>query len=437
MIKKEKGDKFYKYSKNFLLSGQSASARWNDYFQRPVYFKRGDGAYVYDMDDNKLIDMCISHGASILGHNNRKINQAIKKATKIGMLCAYETKYQTELAEKLCTMIPCSDVCRFSCSGTEAVMHSIRLAREYSGKNLILKFEGHYHGLSDYLQYSWSPVLKDMGTYSNPKSVPFSGGIPEGIKKYIKVIPFNDLEILEKTIEELKTNLAAVILEPINYNQGCIVPDLKFLKSLRYLTKKNNILLIFDEVLSAFRTGTDCAQGYFKVIPDICVIGKSVGGGTPISVIAGRRSIMEHFKPIGACSHSGTYNGHLIPTMAALATLDEIIQPEFYKHIYKLADKLYEGFDDIFSSTKLNIKMQGLGARFGFYFNPKKDVIRQYRDRLGENKEMALTFYQLMYEKGVYFHGLHHGFSIMHSIEDMERVLNCTHDTIKELERIF
>lgn len=437
MLKKENGDKFYEYSKKFLLAGLSASGRWNDNLLRPVYLKNGIGPYIYDMDDNKLIDMALSHGASILGHNNKKINQAIKKACDIGILCSYETEYQTELAKKLCKMIPCADVCRFSCSGTEAVMHSIRLARDYSQKNLILKFEGHFHGLTDYLQYSWSPDQKEMGPYDNPESVPFSGGVPEDIKKYIKVIPFNDLEILEKTIEKLKSSLAAVILEPINYNQGCIVPDHKFLKKLRYLTKKNNILLIFDEILSAFRTGPDCAQGYFKVTPDICVIGKSVGGGTPISVIAGRKDVMEHFKPIGTCSHSGTYNGHLIPVMAALATLEEIEKPEFYNHIYKLADKLYKGFDEIFSSTKLNIKAQGLGARFGFYFNPKKDVIREYRDKIGENKAMASKFYQLMYEKGVYFHGLHHGFSIEHSIEDIDKVLNCTSDTIRELEETF
>ncbi|GAH16614.1 unnamed protein product, partial [marine sediment metagenome] len=236
-----------------------------------------------------------------------------KSASEIGILCSYETKYQTELAEKLCKMIPSADVCRFSCSGTEAVMHSIRLAREYTGKDVMLKFEGHYHGLVDYLQYNWRPDHKEMGKRSNPKIIPFSSGIPEGIKKYIKIIPFNDLDILEVTIERLKQHLAAVILEPINYNQGCIIPKKRFLESLRNLTKKNNILLIFDEMLSAFRTGPDCAQGYFGVTPDICLIGKSVGGGTPISVIAGKRNIMEHFKPTGSCTHSGTYNGNLIP----------------------------------------------------------------------------------------------------------------------------
>jgi glutamate-1-semialdehyde 2,1-aminomutase len=190
-------------------------------------------------------------------------------------------------------------------------------------------------------------------------------------------------------------------------------------------------------VLSAFRTGPDCAQGYLKVTPDICIIGKSIGGGTPISAIAGKREIMEHLKPKGACTHSGTYNGHLITVMASLATLGEIEKPYFYEHMYELAERLYKGLSDILSQSRLNIKVQGLGARFGFFFDPKKDVIREYRDRLGENNAMALKFYQLMYEKGIYFHGLHHGFSSVHSVDDIDIVLNRTEETVRELEGIF
>jgi glutamate-1-semialdehyde 2,1-aminomutase len=437
MLKTNIGDKFYNHSRKYLAKGLSASARWNESLKRPLYFKKGVGAYIYDIDGIKSLDMFLSHGASILGHNNKEISESIKNAIEMGTLCSYETEYQTALAKKLCKLIPCAQLCRFSCSGTEAVMHALRLAREYTGKDLILKFEGHYHGLSDYMQYSWCPVPEKRGKRNNPNPVPFSGGIPQGIESYIKIIPFNDLDILQKTIKRLKDRLATVILEPINYNQGCIIPDKEYIVSLRELTKENDILLIFDEVLSAFRTGPDCAQGYLNVTPDICIIGKSIGGGTPISAIAGKKEILEHLKPEGECTHSGTYNGHLIPVMASLATLGEIEKPYFYDHIYKLAERLYRGLSDIFAQSRLNIKVQGLGSRFGLFFDPKKDVIKEYRDRLGENKEMGLKFYQLMYEKGIYFHGLHHGFSSAHSSDDIDTVLNCTEGIVRDLEDYF
>ena len=437
-MQRTEGDKFYDYSKKFLLAGCSSSARWNENFSRPLYFKKASGPYIYDLDNNKIIDMFCSHGASILGYNHENINNAIKNAIDMGIMCSYETEYQTALAEMLCKIIPCAEVCRFTCSGTEAVMHLIRLAREYTGKDLIMKFEGHYHGLVDYIQYSWSSdSLEEMGPYNNPNPVPFSEGIPEGIKKYLKVIPFNNIKILEETVEKLKSSLAAIILEPINYNQGCIIPDPEFLKALRKITEENNIILIFDEVLSAFRTGPGCAQEYFNITPDTCTIGKSIGGGTPISVIAGKRIIMEHFKPIGKCTHSGTYNGHLIPVMASIATLEEISKRDFYSHIYELADKLYGGLNEIFNGTNLNIKIQGLGARFGLYFDVKKNVIRECRDLIKNNNEMAMKFYKSMYQKGIYFHGLHHGFSSQHSMKDITKVLDCAKKTVKELERIY
>ncbi len=437
MVVTKKCDMFSEHSKIYLQAGLSSSGRWNRNFQRAVYFKKGEGAYIHDMDDNKLIDMSLSHGASLLGHNNKAVNDAIAQALEMGILCSYETEYQTMLAEEICSIIPSAEVCRFACSGTEAVMHAIRLARAVSGKSIVLKFEGHYHGLCDYVQYSWSPKADLMGSYENPESVELSTGIPAALRDLIKIIPFNNPDILKKTIEDMKDSIAAVILEPINYNQGCIVPEKGFLNLLRELTSKNDILLIFDEVLSAFRTGPDCAQGYYGVTPDISVIGKSLGGGTPITAIAGKRNILEHFQPTGSCTHTGTYNGHLISTMAALATINEVKKLYFYDHIYTLADKFYSGLDEIFSASRLNIKAQGLGARFGFYFDVQKDVVKEYRDRIGENEKMALKFYQLLYEKGIYFHGLHNGFSIKHSLHDIEQVLDCIEKTVKELEFIF
>ncbi len=442
MLKHKDGDKLYNFAKNVLVSGGSASARWSEALKRPMYFKEGRGSHLIDVDGNEIIDMCCSHGGSIMGHKHPQILKAVQKALDIGILCSYETKYQSELARKICDMVPAAELCRYTCSGTEATMHAIRVAREFTGKDVILKFEGHFHGYHDYVQYSWAPDLSEAGPYEAPNTIPFSGGIPEGMKNYIKILPFNNLEILEKAIKENKDRLAAVILEPINYNIGCVLPDKQYMKAMREITKENDVLLIFDEILSAFRTGPGCAQEYFNVIPDLCTIGKCVAGGTPLSVIAGKKEVMEHMKPIGNSTHSGTYTGHLIPVMAANAAMDEIRKPYFYKHIYKLADKLYKGLKEIFSGSKLNIKIQGLGARFGFYFDVKKDIIREYRDCADNNTEMNLKFYELMLQRKVYFHDYagrpcHHGFSIQHTPEDIDEVLGRTEDAVKDMEKIY
>lgn len=441
-MERKEGDKLYEFARKYMVSGGSASARWSISMKRPLYFKDGTGSKLTDYDGNEIIDMCCSHGGSIMGHKHPKVVEKIKEALDMGILCSYETKHQGELAQKICEMVPSAELCRYSCSGSEATMHAIRVARAHTGKDVIIKFEGHFHGYYDYVQYSWVPSLEEAGPYERPNAVPFSSGMPEGIKDYIIILPFNNIEILEKTIKENKDRIAGIILEPINYNIGCVVPDKEYMKQMRKLTSDNNIVLIYDEILSAFRTGPDCAQGYLGVTPDICTIGKCVGGGTPISVIAGKKEFMENIAPLGKSTHSGTYTGHLIPVMGANAAVDEIRKPYFYEHMYKLADRLYGGMNEIFGKSRLNIKVQGLGARFGLYFDVKKDVIKEYRDCADNNIEMNLKFYELMLNKNVYFHDYggrtcHHGFSIQHTLGDIDEVLNRIEDTVKEMEQIY
>ena len=442
MFKRENGDKLYDFAKEYLVSGGSGSARWNKALGRPIFFKEGIGSHIIDVDDNNLIDMCCSHGGSIMGHKHTEIVKAIKKSLDMGILCSYETEYQSALAKKICEIVPSAELCRYSCSGSEATMNAIRVARDFTGKDIIIKFEGHFHGYYDYVQYSWAPSLEEAGPYENPNPVPYSSGMPDGIKNYIKIVPFNDADLLEKVIKKNKDKIAAIICEPINYNIGCVIPDKEYMAAMRQITKDNDVLLIYDEILSAFRTGPGCAQEYFNVKPDLCTIGKCVAGGTPLSVIAGRKDIMEHMQPIGKSTQSGTYSGHLISVMAANAAIDEIRKPYFYKHIYELADNLYSGLKNIFSNSKLNIKIQGLGARFGFYFDVKKDVIKSYRDCADNNTGMNLKFYEMMLKRNVYFHDYggrpcHHGFSIQHTMDDINEVLNKVEDAVKELEKIY
>lgn len=429
-----RSEELWDLAKQSLVAGVSASTRVNSALKRPFYVERGVGSRLYDVDGNELIDMCTSHGGSILGHKHPKIVEAIQKALDLGILCSYETEYQGKLANKVSSMVPGAELMRFTCSGTEATMHAIRVARVVTGKEKIIKFEGHFHGYHDYVQYSWSPPLDQAGPVEAPIPYAQSGGIPAGIRDYIVIVPFNDTQRLEDAIKKHKNEVAAVICEPINYNCGCVVPDRQYMHDMRRLCTESGIMLIYDEILSAFRTGPDCAQGYFGVVPDLCTIGKCVAGGTPLSIFAGKKDYMENVRPLGESEHSGTYTGHLIPVMAAIACLEEISSPGFYDHIYALADTLYGGINELIAKHGLKIRLQGLGARFGLYFGIDEEVTN-YRISARNDKDMALKFYKLAYDEGVYFHdysgkACHHGFSAVHTIDDIEQVLG-------RLDRVF
>jgi glutamate-1-semialdehyde 2,1-aminomutase len=429
-----KSEALWDIAKEHLVAGVSASTRVNRALGRPFYASRGEGSRVYDVDGKELIDMCTSHGGSILGHKHPKIVAAIEKALLMGILCSYETEYQGQLAKRISQMVPSAELMRFTCSGTEATMHAIRVARTVTGKDKIIKFEGHFHGYHDYVQFSWGPPLDKAGPVDAPVPYFQSAGIPQGMKDYIIVLPFNDTERLAEAIRKHKDKVAAVICEPINYNSGCIVPSMEYMQEMRRLCSENGIVLIYDEILSAFRMGPDCGQGYLKVIPDLCTIGKCVAGGTPLSVFAGKREFMKHVRPLGESEHSGTYTGHLIPVMAAIACLDEISSPGFYPHIYALADRLYGGINNLIKKHKIKARVQGLGARFGIYFGIAEEVTN-YRIAAKNDRDMTLKFYALAYEEGVYFHdykgqSCHHGFSSVHTLADIDEVIN-------RLDRVF
>lgn len=431
----------YEAAKAVLPGGVSSSIRFNKALGRPFYIARGEGAYLYDLEGREYVDLLTSHGATLLGHNHPGIRAAIEEALRCGIVCSSETPAQSRVAAALAEMVPCIDMVRFTCSGTEATMHALRLAREYTGRDKIIKFEGHFHGLHDYVMWNYGgwtsgepPVVESRDTVP---SIVQSGGIPAGISEYLLVLPDNDLEAVRRVLRSHGHEIAAVILEPIHYNAGCIVPPKDYLHGLRELTGEYGVVLIFDEILSAFRTGPGCAQAYFQVTPDLCTIGKCVAGGTPLSVFGGRREIMEHLRPLGNAEHSGTYNAHLIPIMAAEVCLREIRRPGFYDSLNALADRLYPGMNAIFQRRGFPARLQGLGARFGLYFGFTEEV-RNYRDTARQDTTLALRFFRGMVERGVYFcdaggKPMHHGFSAAHTLADVDRVLQATEDTVTAL----
>ena len=431
----------YQAAKEVMPGGVSASVRFNHALGYPMYIARGDGALIYDLDGREYVDMCLSHGASLLGHNHPRIRAAIEQALDMGIICSYDTEFHTALAQKIIDLVPGAEMVRYAGSGTETIMHTLRLARAYTGREKVLKFEGHFHGYHDYMYFSSAPPLDKAGPASAPTPYPESAGIPKGMRDYVVVAPFNDLEVFERIMSSYAHEFAAIILEPINYDAGCIVPDAGFVERLREVATQHGILLVFDEVLSAFRMARGGAQEYLGVIPDLAVLGKAIGGGLPISAITGKREIMQHFRPTGDVAHSGTYLGHLIPVLGALAALEEISSPDFYTRLDRIGGQLYSGIEDILCRTKVKARLQYLGARFTIYFGVDTPVTN-YRHTAQHRVDMMLTFLRTCYEHGVYFHDYgghvaHHGFSVVHTEAQISHVLAGVEAAMEAVKKAF
>ena len=410
-----------------LAGGVSSSTRLNRAVGHAMYFDRAEGCRLWDLDGREHIDMCCSHGATLLGHGDLRIRQAVEQALDRGAACSYEDEQHAELAELLCEVIPCLERVRFTSSGTEATMHCIRLARAFTGRSKLLKFEGNFHGYHDQVMFAIGTPADQLGPNEKPNPFPGSTGIAPGLQEQVIVVPYNRVDLLEKAFCDHAHELAAVMGEPIYYNAGCILPEPDFLTALRKLTEQHGVLLIFDEVLSAFRMGIGGAQEYLGVTPDLCTLGKAVGGGYPLSVFGGRRDIMDRLMPIGDCQHSGTYNGHPVVVAAALAAIRAYRQPGFYDHIHAVAGLLFDGLTLLFAKHGVAAHVQGLGARFGIYFG-LKGLARSYRDAVQHQRHQMLRFIKAAIEHGVYFHdyggaACHHGFCAAMTASNVQEVL--------------
>lgn len=424
-----KAHELYDLAAKVMPGGVTASTRLNRAIGCPFYVSRGDGSRIYDLSGREYVDMCMSHGASILGHNHPKIKEAVMKAVEMGIVCSYETEFHYALAKRITDLVPCAEMVRFAGSGTETVMHTLRLAREYTGKDKIIKFEGHFHGYNDYVLFSSSPPSEDAGPADAPRPCPDSGGIPLGIKEYVVVAPFNDIDALERIVKSNRDQVGALIMEPVAYNAGCIVPTRDYMRQVRRLATEYDVLLVFDEVLTAFRLAPGGAQEYFGVVPDLAILGKAIGGGLPISAFCGKREIMEHVKPVGNAQHSGTYMGHLIPVLGALACLEEVSKPGFFERLSDTGARLYGGIKEIVSRHRIRARLQYAGPRFNIYFGIDPEVeVSNFRIACQQDAEMTLKFVRKAIENGVYFHDYHgepahHGFSAAHTIKDVDRAL--------------
>jgi glutamate-1-semialdehyde 2,1-aminomutase len=419
---RSRNQELWEQASKYLPGGVCSSARINKGIDSPFYLSRAEGGKVYDLDGNEYIDLCLSFGAALIGHAHPKVVEGIQEALKLGLMCSYENEWQAKLAQRIVETIPSIDMLRFSMTGTETTYYTIKTARAYTGRTLVVKFEGHFHGFNDYLAYNYWPPRE--GAW--PNITPAVEGLPEYLQQGFIVLPFNDFELVEETLTRRGPEIAAVILEPVNYNSGTILPQPGFLELLRKLTAEQDILLIFDEILSGFRTEPGCMQATYGVTPDMCTLGKAVGGESPLSVFGGKREVMECLAPLGIAQHSGTYNGHLLEIMAGIAFFDVILEDGFYEDLLPRCERFYAGVNEIMNRLGFVGRLQGKGARFSLLFGPpaERGEIKNYQDLIDNQWGLLNRFYAACLDHGIYMHtAQHHGLASAHTDADVDRAL--------------
>ncbi|MFN8457767.1 MAG: aspartate aminotransferase family protein [Anaerolineae bacterium] len=382
-----------------LRSLPGGNSRTTIYFQPyPVYFERGAGCRVHDIDGNERIDFINNYTSLILGHAHPAVVEAVQRQVSRLASAAAPTELEVELAETIKERVPSMELLRFTNSGTEATMMAMRVARAFTGREKIAKFDGGYHGTHDYAAASVSAAgATGAGTETR------AAGLPEAVAETMIIMPFNDKEATERIIEAHQDELAAVIVEPVMGAAGVVIPHDGFLDFLRQITEKWGILLIFDEVIS-FRISYHGAQGYFGVKPDLTTLGKIIGGGFPVGAFGGRADIMGRFDPRSTnyIGHGGTFNANPVTMTAGLATLKEMT-PARYKHLNTLGAELKQKLDDLFEELQLSAQVNQIGSLFNIHLTDKP--VRNYADVLAGNREALNELYVAGLNRGVAFTG--------------------------------
>lgn len=359
----------------------------------PLFFQRGQGAYVWDADDQRYIDYVGSWGPMIVGHCHPEVVSAVQAAAAQGLGFGAPTAAELELATLLCDLLPSLEMVRLVSSGTEATMSAIRLARGFTGRSRIVKFEGCYHGHSDGL-------LVKAGSGALTFGQPSSSGVPAEIAALTTVLDYNDVAGLEQAFADMGQEIAAVIVEPVAGNMNLVTPKPEFLQALRQLCTRHGAVLILDEVMTGFRVSLQGAQGYYGIQPDLVTLGKVMGGGLPAAAFGGRRDIMQCLAPLGAVYQAGTLSGNPIAVAAGLTTLKLVQQPGFYEHLAQLAQQLTAGLTAAAKRHGIAFCAQSVGGMFGLYFSAA--VPTSYAEVMACDKEAFNRFFHAMLDKGVY-----------------------------------
>lgn len=394
----------------------------------PVFFKRAEGSRLYDTQDKAYIDYVLSWGPQILGHGDEQVREAIHRQVDQALTFGAPSELETLMAEKVCALVPSIEKVRMVNSGTEATMSAIRLARGFTGRNLLVKFEGNYHGHSDSL-------LVKAGSGMLTTGVPTSPGVPEGIAQYTLTLEYNNADAVRKCFQELGDQIAAVIVEPVAGNMNCILPEAGFLQTLREQCSQSGAVLIFDEVMSGFRVALGGAQELFNVKPDLTTLGKVIGGGMPVGAFGGRADIMDHLSPIGPVYQAGTLAGNPVAMAAGLAVLNQIDQPGVYQQLSERTGALTQGLRDLAKTAGIPFTTNAAGSMFGLFFSEAETVSR-FSQATACNTERFNRFFHSMLDQGVYLapSSFEAGFmSLAHSEEDIDRTLQAAQVAFAQL----
>jgi glutamate-1-semialdehyde 2,1-aminomutase len=399
----------------------------------PLYFERSEGAYLFDVDGNRLIDYAMGNGPMLLGHRPQRVIDAVKRQLDVGLLYAGQHALEIEVAERIVELIPCAERVRFSQTGTEAVLTAIRIARAATGRQKILKFSGHFHGWSDSMFFNVHARPDEVGAGTDIPPRAESRGQQTAIGDDIIVATWNDEAPVERAFDRHGREIAAVILEPIMSN-GAVDPEPGFLESLRRLTEESDTVLIFDEVITGFRYGVDGAQGLFGVVPDLAVFGKVIASGFPVSAIAGRADLFEGVEA-NEVSHVGTYNGYPVGMAAALATLQTLTDPSagVYETIEARGQQLLAGLRDIGSSAGVPMLVQGRAPYSCLGFTHVERIV-DHRGLTTLDADRGRTFMRLLVERGIRPYSRPAWMlSTAHTESDIDQTLAACHDVLVEL----
>ena len=398
---------YWKKAQKYLVGGVSSSFRINPFTGMPMYLSHADGAYIYGLDGKRYIDFFMGHGACTLGHNRPEIKAAMQKVFDLGFFAEFDHPLTTQLAEKIVEHIPCAENVRYVNSGSEATLLALRLARGYTGRQKIVRIDGHFHGGHDYVLPNNQAAFVDLSNPGNRLSdiTNLTAGIPEAIRNTIYLIPWNNAQVFENLASQKGQEIAAIIMNPIDFNNGCITTTSEYLQAIRDICDRYRIVFIIDEILAGFRTGISCAHGYYGVTPDLCLLGQALTNGVPLAAIAGKEKIMQKIMdPENPVVAGGTFSGNLMGCAAGIAAMEIMEQPGYFetwlKHVDSFLTEVQTGFDH----EGFPAIIQHLGCTFGIYIGTREPV-RNYHDIAEKtNPEFRTAFFTKCIEKGLYFH---------------------------------
>ena len=385
----------------------------------PLFIKSAEGAYIVDEDDKRYVDYVGSWGPMILGHSHPEVLDAVRSQLQYGLSFGAPTAMEVQMADLVCSLVPSMDMVRMVSSGTEATMSAIRLARGYTGRDSIIKFEGCYHGHSDSL-------LVKAGSGALTQGVPSSAGVPADFAKHTLTLPFNNIAAVEQMLNEVGQEVACIIVEPVAGNMNCVPPAPGFLEGLRAQCDKHGVVLIFDEVMTGFRVALGGAQAHYGVTPDLSTFGKIIGGGMPVGCFGGKREIMECIAPLGPVYQAGTLSGNPLAMAAGLTTLRLISRPGFHAELSDYTTRLLEGLQQRADAAGIPFVTTQAGGMFGLYFSNADDIVT-FDDVMASDADLFKRFFHLMLDGGVYLapSAFEAGFtSIAHGDDELKLTLD-------------